>query len=596
MARHKQDAKGEAGSAQAKQSTLRRVIGDLGSDRKRMLVLVAIIGLAKIGLAFAPRVAGGITDYVSQGGTDHAWFLGQCALLAVLFFVGNAMDIFVAKNMVRISQSLVMRLRNLTIEKLGRMKISYLDGHPLGDIQSRMSNDLITLASGFESTAPALVGQAVLLVGLFLAMLVTNFRLALIYLVVFVVGFMVMGRITKATSKLFKRQNAIVGTMNGLVSDTYAHHTLVKAYGCDAQKLAAFDEQNRLFRRNYVRSRFFSGITFPLSILQNNVAYVLLCVIGGSLMLTHALTVGEFLAFILFGNMVSMPLMTISSSLTNVQNALSAASRVYDFLDEEEVAPDAPSAVMEPDSLRGEVAFEHVRFGYVPGKTLMTDVSFVAPPGSFSAIVGPSGAGKTTLINLLMRFYEIDGGRILLDGTDTKALAREDLRRGFGMVLQDTWVFDGTIADNIAYGKRDATREEIIEAARKAQCDDFISRLSEGYDTSISEERSGLSAGERQLIAIARTILCDPAILILDEATSQVDTRTEYRIVKAMEELTRGRTTFMIAHRLFTIRNADQIMYMENGNILEVGSHEELLARGGRYAALCRAQFEGMQA
>ena len=537
---------------------LRRVAAEMGRQKNTVILLVIVISAAKICLSQAPRVAGNITDYLgkmmTEGSADESWFIRQCLLLLFLYFVGYATEFFVTKGMVKISQSFICSLRNQAQKKLNRMHISYLDNHPIGDVLSRLTNDVITLSNGLESTVPSLAGQVVLLISLAVSML--------------------------------KEQSVIVGDMNSLITDTYSNHTLMKAYSCEEEKLQAFEERNTKFRKAYVKSRFLSGLVLPLSILVNNGTYVCLCILGGVLLLNGKMTTGCFLAFILYGNMVATPMTTISNSLNNIQNALAAASRIYDFLDEEEDPLETKESVKPLADVKGEVSFEHVVFGYTPDHILMKDVSIKAPKGSFSAIVGPSGAGKTTLVNLLLRFYEINNGTIRLDETDTMDLSKADLRKNFGMVLQDTWIFDGTIADNIRYGKPDATPDEIEEAAKKAQCHDFISRLSEGYDTHISEEHIGLSAGEKQLIAIARTILADPKILILDEATSQVDTRTEYRIVKAMEELTKGRTTFMIAHRLFTIRNADQIMYMENGDILEVGNHEALMKKNGRYAAM----------
>ena len=572
--------------------TVRKILYDI-SDRKSILFIVFfIIFVAKISLAVAPRVAGRITDYLSEmvktGKTDDTWFIKQCLLLAVLYFIGYGIDFVVTKQMVNVSQNLLKKLRGKSQKKLNHLSLNYLDNHPIGDILSRLTNDMVSLSNGLESTIASIIGQVVLLISLFVAMFLTNWSLALIYLIVLPLGLLLMSYITRKTGKLFKEQSRIIGKMNGLISDTYVNHLLMKSYGCEENKATEFNSINDEFRKNYIKSRFFSGFVIPLSCIINNIAYIILCVVGGIFLIENKLTVGEFQAFIFYGNMVNSPLNTLSTSLNNIQNSVGSAARIYDFLEEEEEPKENPSKQLDVGSLRGDVRFEHVEFGYLPEKKLMSDVSFTAAPGTMSAIVGPSGAGKTTLINLLMRFYEIDGGHIYLDGIDTKELSRENLRKGFGMVLQDTWIFDGTIAENISYGKQDATREEIIEAAKKAQCDDFICKLPDGYDTHISEEHAGLSAGEKQLISIARTILSNPSILILDEATSQVDTRTEYKIVKAMEQLTKGRTTFMIAHRLFTIKNADQIIYMENGDIKEVGNHSQLMKLNGKYAKLYR--------
>ena len=570
---------------------MKNIIRDIGkSGRRLMAISILVITVAKLALALAPSISGKITDHlvagVESGNYDQSFIISNCLILAVLFLVGYGADGFATRNMVKVSQTLVCKLRNLAQEKLNRLPLDYLDNHPLGDTLSRVTNDMVSMSNSLESTVSNLIGQMILLAGLIVMMLITNFKLALIYLIVLPLGFLLTGAVVKKTNKLFKKQNESMGDLNALVSDTYSNHMLMKSFGCEEVKLADFERRNGVFYDTYVKSRFLSGFVIPLSVMNNNIAFIILCIVGGLLLINGQLTLGEFQAFIFYGNMVGTPLSALSSSMNNIQTGLTSAARVYELLDEDEESCETAGSGIPDGDVKGKVEFRHVKFGYLPDKELMSDVSFTAEAGQTMAIVGPSGAGKTTLINLLMRFYEIWDGRIVVDGVCAADMSRKDLRSLFGMVLQDTWIFDGTIADNIGYGKPGATREEIVEAARLVQCDSFIEKLPDGYDTVISEENSALSAGEKQLLSIARAVISDPKILILDEATSQVDTKTESLITGAMERMMEGRTSFIIAHRLYTIQNADKIIFMVDGDIKEVGSHEELMAKQGLYAGM----------
>ena len=573
-----------------RKGVIRRLFADMGKYRRFFWVSLAIIVIIKICLAAAPRVVSWITDtmqqFVKSGNYDYGLLLSGCGILALLYFIGYGADGIINRTMVYISQNLILILRNRAGQKLNRLTIQYSDSHPLGDTQSRVTTDMANLSNGIESTVPSLLGQAVLMVAICVMMLFTNIWLALIYIVAIPLTSLGLRIIAKRTNKLFKKTNKQLGKMNALVSDAYSNHTIIKSYCRVEEKEKEFDEQNKEFERLFVRSRFTSGFMRTFSDLMAKSSYIILCLVGGILMLSGHLTLGGFMAFLFYGNMIGVPITELSVAFNNFQDSLSSASRIYDFLDEDEEPEDQPSKSLSISDVKGKVVFENVRFGYVPEKTLMKDVSFTAKPGQTMAIVGPSGAGKTTLINLLMRFYDIQDGKIKLDDIDIKELSKQNLRSAFGMVLQETWIFDGTIAENIAFGKPGATREEVIAAAKTAYCDSFIERLPDGYDTYISNENSALSAGEKQLLSIARAIIADPKVLILDEATSQVDTKTEEVITRAMQEMMKGRTSFIIAHRLYTIRNADQIIFMVDGDIKEVGCHDELLLRKGYYASM----------
>ncbi len=585
MSKTKTAAKNSAGK-----SSIKRILQDIGDNKGLLAVTLVLTILSKIGLSLAPRISGKITDLLTAfdeaGRFQTDVLLRLSAILVLLYVFGNLMDGFTNKNIVRITERLVQGYRDEASRKINRMPIGYLDTHPAGDILSRLTNDMGNFASSMESVVSSLVGQMALLVFVVIMMVVTNWKLALIYLILLPMNIVVSGMVSKRVRKEFKKQQNVMGDLSKSVQDTYYNHLITQSYACREQKKKVFETYNNEFRRTYTRSRFFAGFMIPLAIVFSNLAYIALCVIGGYMLIQGNLTLGAFLAFTFYGNMVGTPLQSLATGMTTLQTGMASIERIYEFLDEEEMPKEQPTEKLNAAGLEGQVSFEHVKFGYIPEKQLMSDVSFVAKPGMTMAIVGPSGAGKTTLINLLMRFYDIQGGTIRVDGKDIRDLSRDNLRSAFGMVLQDTWIFDGTIADNIAYGKPGATRDDVVAAAKLVQANTFIEKLPDGYDTHISEENSGLSAGEKQLLAIARCVISDPKILILDEATSQVDTVTEYLITKAMEKLMEGRTCFIIAHRLFTIQNADAIIFMMNGDIKEVGSHDELIAKKGYYAEM----------
>lgn len=577
-------------SKRRRESITLRILHDIGDDKKKLLLIFVVIGIAKLLLSLTPVISGKVTDriveFAQSGNYDMKWLAEMCIVLAVMYLCGNGADILTGNIMMSISQNVVKKLRDEGQKKFNRLPIKYMDQHPAGDILTRLTYDMQSLSTALESILGVLVGQFLLLLGVVIMMFITNPLLTLVYIVILPVGFLASRYIVKTCVKLIRDQRRLDSRLASIANDSYNNYMMIKAYGCEEEKIAAFNAANEEFYSKFVKSHFFTGFIMPISVSVSNLAYVIECIIGGFFLINGKLTLGEFQAFLLYGNMVLSPLNALSIAVNSLQNGLVSAKRIYEFLDEEEETDESDKEMINVDSVRGQIEFEHVKFGYSADRMLMEDVNLKTNAGKTIAVVGPTGAGKTTLINLLMRFYDIKEGTIRLDGMDINALSRQSLRKCFGIVLQDSWIFDGTIEENIAYGKQGATQEEVRRAARLVHCDQFIDRLENGYQTHISEEKVSLSSGEKQLLSIARTLVADPSILILDEATSQVDTRTELIITEAMANLMKGRTCFVIAHRLFTIKNADFIIYMEDGDIKEAGTHDELMKKKERYYKL----------
>jgi ATP-binding cassette subfamily B protein len=531
------------------------------------------------------------TDFTPGKGIDFD-AVGNVLLFAVGVFLVAGLLMAVATRLVNKAVNRTMyRMREDVQTKMSRLPLSYFDKRQRGEVLSRATNDIDNIGQTLQQSMGQLVNSLLTIIGVLAMMFWVSWILALVALVTVPLSAVVATRVGKRSQPHFVQQWRSTGKLNAHIEEMYTGHTLVKVFGRQEESAQQFAEQNDALYEAGFRAQFNSGVMQPLMMFVSNINYVLVAVVGGLRVASGSLSIGDVQAFIQYSRQFSMPLTQVASMANLVQSGVASAERIFELLDAEEQDAD-PVPGVKPEELRGRVALEHVSFRYDPEKPLIEDLSLIVEPGHTVAIVGPTGAGKTTLVNLLMRFYDVSGGRITLDGVDVARMSRDELRAGIGMVLQDTWLFGGTIAENIAYGaSREVTRGEIEEAARAAHADRFIRTLPEGYDTVIDDEGSGVSAGEKQLITIARAFLSDPVILVLDEATSSVDTRTEVLIQKAMAKLAHGRTSFVIAHRLSTIRDADTILVMENGSIVEQGAHSDLLAADGAYARLYKAQF-----
>lgn len=580
--------------------TLRRLLGYL---RPHRWTLAGISGMMLVGTGFGivgPKLLGTVTTRVFEGWRAHVAGAGSAIdfsaiahtllLLAGLYLVSAGFNYLQGYVMAGVAQKVVLALRHELGSKMTRLPLKFYDGHSHGDVLSRVTNDVDNVGSTLQQSLTQLIGSLISIVGTLVMMLTISPLLTVIGLLILpVVGLTARG-LMRRSKVYFSGQQRAIGELSGHVEEMFTGHQVVKAFGREREALAKFDTINRELFHTGWKAQFASGLLMPLMSIINNLSYVAVCIVGGVLAARRALTVGDIQAFIQYLRYFSMPILHTANIANVIQSTMASAERVFELLDEPEEVPEAaqPERLTTP---RGEIRFRDVRFGYRPDVRLIEGMNVEVAQGQTVAIVGPTGAGKTTLVNLLLRFYDVDDGAITIDGIDLRHLQRGPLRSIFGMVLQDTWLFQGTIRENIAFGRAGAAAEEVVAAAKAAHADHFIRTLPQGYDTLLQEDGANISQGQKQLLTIARAILADPRILIFDEATSSVDTRTELQVQRAMRQLMDRRTSFVVAHRLSTVRDADLILVMDDGRVIEQGRHQELLQRGGFYAELYRAQF-----
>jgi len=584
--------------------TLAKLFHCLGRYRLP-LALVLVLALASTAFGIVgPKILSTATTELATGlgrklsglgGIDFGKIGRILLTVLALYLVSAVCSFFQSWILAGITQKLAYRLRGEISAKIHRMPMRYFERNTVGDVLSRITNDVDTMSSGMAQSVTQLVTNVTMLIGVLVMMLRISWLMTLVALIILPVTGVLTSRIVKRSQRYFVAQQKNLGDINGKVEETYAGHNVVSAFNREGATQREFDAINARLYRSAWKSQFLSGLMSPVTTFVSKLGYVFVVVLGGSLAARGTITIGDIQAFISYMSNFTQPITQLAQISTQLQTMAAAAERVFAFLDEAEEPAD-PALPAPADHIRGDVSFRHVRFGYDPAQPVIHDWSCDVPAGKTVAIVGPTGAGKTTMVKLLMRFYDVDAGAILVDGRDVRDYARGDLRRAFGMVLQDTWLFKGTILENIRYGRPDATDAEVVAAASAARADAFIRTLPGGYQMELNEEATNVSQGQKQLLTIARAVLANAPILILDEATSSVDTRTEQLIQEAMDHLMRGRTSFVIAHRLSTIRNADCILVMRDGSIVEQGTHDELLSRGGFYAALYNSQFEDVVA
>ena len=591
---------GPAEKAKDVKGTTKKLANRL-SEHKIAIIIVMIFAIGStIFSIVGPKILGNATTEIytglmnkinGTGGIDFAK-IGKIILFALgLYAVSALFSMIQSYIMAGVAQKATYKIRNELTEKINKLPMKYFDKKTNGEVLSIISNDVDTLSTGLNQSITQIITSIFTIIGILVMMLSISWEMTLVSLLILPLSAVILKKVIGKSQKYFVKQQEYLGHVNGQVEEVYGGHNIVKVFGRENEAIKEFEKDNQELYKSGWRSQFLSGLMHPLMNFVGNVGYVAVAILGGYFAVKGRITVGNIQSFIQYNKQFTQPIGQVAQISSTIQSMLAAAERIFEFLEEKEEVEDVKNP-LSTDGLKGNIKFEHVHFGYDQEKTIINDFNADVKDGQKIAIVGPTGAGKTTMVKLLMRFYDVNSGAILLDGHNIKEFKRGELRKMFGMVLQDTWLFGGTIKENIKYSKPDATDSEVIEAAKAAHVHHYIKTLSKGYDAKINEESTNISAGQKQLLTIARVILANPKILILDEATSSIDTRTEQQIQSAMDNLMEGRTSFIIAHRLSTIKNADLILVMDHGDIVEQGNHEELLAKDGFYAKLYNSQFE----
>ena len=586
---------GKADKPKNFKKTVRKIISYLRPYWGRLIVVLACAIVSTIFAIASPKILGNMTTEIIKGlmsrqGINFDNIAAIGFWLLIIYIVSAIFSYIQNWVMTNVSQKVTYKFRQDISEKVARLPLGYFDKHENGEIISHVTNDVETISQNLNQVMTQIITSVIMIVGILVMMISISWEMTLIAILVLPVSIGFITLIVKKSQKYYATQQAALGEIDGHIDEMFSNHVIVKTFNGENDSIKTFNKINEKLHKSGWKSQFLSGLMMPIMQVISNLGYVGVAVVGGWMAINGRVSIGDIQAFIQYMNQFTQPISQTANIANILQATAAAAERIFEFLSRDEEAVET-NTVSAPKIINGEVVFNNINFGYDPEKTIIKNFTAHIKPQQNVAIVGPTGAGKTTIVNLLMRFYDLDSGSIVIDGVDISKMSRQDVRKMFGMVLQDTWLFNGTIAENIAYGKDNTTREQIISAAKAAHADHFISTLPDGYDTIISESADSISAGEKQLLTIARAILADAPMLILDEATSSVDTRTELLIQSAMDKLSHGRTSFVIAHRLSTIKSADTILVMRDGNIVEHGSHNELISKNGYYAELYNSQF-----